>query len=227
MDKWKEIWNKEDRVYNYILETLIKTDGFDKGAGSFSLNDWKEYTNEHFIKLDIRNNYTFYDIGCGSGAFVYPLYLKNHSVGGIDYSSVLIELANTVMKDSSFEHKDALMIDTNLKYDIVFSHSVFHYFKNLDYAKKVIKKMILKSNKKIAIFDINDKSKELEYHKVRIGKMKEQEYKKKYEGLEHLFYEKKWFENIAKEFGLKVNIFDQTYEKYSNSSLRFNVIMEK
>ena len=87
--------------------------------------------------------------------------------------------------------------------------------------------MILKSNKKIAIFDINDKSKELEYHKVRIGIMQKQEYKKKYEDLENLLYEKKWFEDITKEFGLTANVFDQTFEKYSNSSLIFNVIMEK
>ena len=37
MDKWREIWNKSDRIDDYILETLIKADGFDSGAGSFTL----------------------------------------------------------------------------------------------------------------------------------------------------------------------------------------------
>ena len=34
MDKWKEIWNKEERVNKIVLETLIRADGFDSGAGS-------------------------------------------------------------------------------------------------------------------------------------------------------------------------------------------------
>jgi len=57
--------------------------------------------------------------------------------------------------------------------------------------------------------------------------MDKQEYKEKYKGLDHFFYEKNWFKEIAKEFNLKISIFDQTFENYSNSSLRFNVIMEK
>ena len=139
---------------------------------------------------------------------------------------ILINLANTIMKNSNFINEEAINID-DIKYDIVISHSVFHYFKDLDYAKNVIRKMISKSNKKIAIFDINDKAKENEYHKIRMADMDEEVYKKKYQGLEHMFYDKKWFEDIAKEFNLKINIFDQTFEKYSNSKLRFNVIMEK
>jgi hypothetical protein len=60
-----------------------------------------------------------------------------------------------------------------------------------------------------------------------MGDMNVQEYKEKYKGLRHLFYEKNWFKEIAKEFNLKIIVFDQTFENYSNSSLRFNVIMEK
>ena len=82
MDKWKEIWNKEERVNKIVLETLIKADGFDSGAGSFSVDDWNEYTQQAFIKLDIKENESIFDVGCGSGAFVFPLYLKNNKVGG-------------------------------------------------------------------------------------------------------------------------------------------------
>jgi len=167
------------------------------------------------------------DIGCGSGAFIYPLFLKGHTVGGIDYASVLIDLANTIMKNSDFETREAATMDTTKKYDIVLSHSVFHYFKDLAYVKKTIKAMIEKSDRKIAIFDINDKSKEKEYHTIRMTEMDEYEYKEKYRGLEHMFYDKSWFEEIAKECQVKIEIFDQTFEHYSNAQLRYNVIMEK
>jgi trans-aconitate methyltransferase len=226
MDKWKEIWNKDERISKIILESLIKADGFDSGAGSFSVDDWIKYTNEFYNILKIKNTDSIYDIGCGSGAFVYPLYLKKHLVGGVDYSKILIDLANTIMQDNNFTNNEAININDD-RYDIVLSHSVFQYFKDLDYAKNTIRKMINKANKKIAILDINDATKENEYHRIRMENMNEQDYKTKYQGLEHMFYNKEWFENIAKEFNLKIDIFDQTFKKYSNSKLRFNVIMEK
>ena len=50
----------------------------------------------------------------------------------------------------------------------------------------------------------HDKVKESLYHHIRMGDMEKQEYKKKYKGLDHSFYEKKWFKEIATEFGLKI-----------------------
>jgi trans-aconitate methyltransferase len=227
MNQWKKIWNKDERIHQIILETLIKADGFDSGAGSFSVEDWIDYTDELYDKLDIKNKDSIYDIGCGSGAFIYHLYLKNHQVGGVDYSTVLIDLANRMMPQSDFIINDASAITVSKKYDLVVSHSVFHYFRDLDYAKTVLEKMVDKASYKIAIFDINDENKKEAYHKVRMGDMSQEEYAKKYSGLEHMFYQKEWFEYMAKELGLKIEIFDQSFSSYTNASLRFNIIMEK
>lgn len=227
MTKWQKIWNKKDRVESIILETLIKADGFDVGAGSFKLDDWLNYTKKLFETLNLKDDDSIYEVGCGSGAFLYPLYINSFKVSGLDYSSILIELANTFMKDCSFKNDEAINLDTKEKFDILISHGVFHYFEDQAYAKEVIKKMIEKANKKIAIFDINDKAKEDIYHQIRMQGLSKEEYEKKYEGLDHLFYEKSWFEDLAKEFGLKIEIFDQDFDAYLNSKLRFNVIMEK
>jgi len=82
MNNWKKIWNKDDRINQIMLECLIKADGFDSGAGSFTLEDWEKYTQEHFKRLGVNSSDTIYDVGCGSGAFVYSLYLQKHTVGG-------------------------------------------------------------------------------------------------------------------------------------------------
>ncbi len=42
-----------------------------------------------------------------------------------------------------------------------------------------------------------------------------------------MFSDKNWFEKMAKELNLNFEIFDQTFDSYSNSPLSFNVIMEK
>ena len=78
MDEWKQIWNKDERINKIILEGLIKADGFDSGAGSFTVDDWIIYTNELYDELNISQNNSIYDIGCGSGAFLYPLYLQSY-----------------------------------------------------------------------------------------------------------------------------------------------------
>ncbi len=227
MNNWKKIWNKNERVEKIILEMLIKADGFDSPTGNFEVGDWLKYTKSLYDKLEMQRDDTIYDVGCGSGAFIYPLYLQNHRVGGLDYSSVLIELAGTVMRDGDFSAMEALEIDIEQKYDIVLSHSVFFYFKDLEYARKVILKMLQKATKKIAIFDINDRSKQDVYHKTRTKTMSKEEYEEKYRGLEHLFYSKDFFRKIAKENNLTIEIWDQNFEKYNNSQFRFNVIMEK
>ncbi len=225
MNNWKNIWNNQDRVNKYILEMLIKVDGFDSGPGKLDVDEWLEYSSNFYNILGIENNDTIFEVGCGAGAFLFPLALKNYKVGGIDYSIPLINLAKKIIVHGNFEVKEAVYLDTTKKYDIVISNGTFNYFPNLEYSKTVIKKMIKKSRKKIGIFDINDISKKNEYHKIRMKKMGK-EYLRKYKGLDHLFYDKNFFYNIAKRYNLKIKIFNHTFKNYGNAELRFNVIME-
>lgn len=226
-NNWKAIWNKDERINMIILEALMKTDGFDSGAGKFSVEDWVLYINDMYKKINILPKDSIYEIGCGSGAFIYPLFLKNHKVGGVDYSENLLHLSMMMMPHMYFENKEAIEMKTDETYDIVLSHSVFQYFNDLDYCKKVIIKMIKKAKRKVAILDINDESKKDAYLKIRKGYMNKKEYEKKYNGLSHIFYSKSWFEKIAQEYNLKATIFDQSFSKYANSDLRFNVVFEK
>lgn len=237
MNSWSKVWNKKERVHDAVLAALIKADGFDTVGGDFSVHDWKEYTLFLASKLDIGINDTLYEVGCGSGAFIYPLFVAGHKVGGCDYSQPLIELAQTIIANNKFVNNqvfstefactDALFLDTKEKYNIVFSHSVFQYFSSLEYAASVLDVMNSKSKSKIAIFDVNDKTKESIYHEIRAEGLTPEEYQEKYNGLEHLFYEKDWFEIFAENNNFDIEIFDQGFEKYSNSKLRFNVIMTR
>ena len=49
MSNWKEIWDKKDRVQKYILECMVKSDGFDS-LGTFQVQNWSVY---RYSKLDV------------------------------------------------------------------------------------------------------------------------------------------------------------------------------
>jgi len=229
VNKWINIWNKEKGIEDKLstLQRLIFLDGFDSETGRISEQIWLNYVQEITYRLEIKENDSIYDVGCGSGAFLYPFYQKGHDVGGIDYSETLIKYAQNAMSSTALLNNEAINLDIENKYDYVISNSVFFYFNNLEYAKRVIEKMIIKANKKIAIFDIPDLAKKNESEKYRRSTLPEGEYEAKYEDLAHLYYEKEWFINITESFGHKIEIFDQIIENYGNNKFRFNVIISK
>ena len=153
--------------------------------------------------------------------------MNNHKVAGLDYSAALIEIANEAMSDMSFKVMEAIEVEVEDKFDIVLSNSVFQYFASLDYAKSVLSRMIEKANKKVIILDVNDKAKQEKALSLRKGALSNEEYENKYAGLDHLFYEKNWFQEVASVYNRNIEIFDQDIEGYLNSSFRFNVIFSK
>ena len=229
---WKEIWEKKSRVNNIVLECLVKADGFDSVVGSLSVEDWKEYVGELFSFIGIEKKHSIFDVGCGSGAFVYEHFLCGGVVGGIDYSSQLIGIAKGFMPDADFLEGDARKINTNKTYDVVTSHSVFQYFDDLKMAETVLGQMCNIAKRTVAVLDINDESKFDLYHSERIEKFKqngfsESDYWEKYRDLKHLFYSKDFFQDYAEKFNLNIKVSPQTNINYGNSKLRFNVVFSK
>ncbi len=228
MDKWKEIWNKrKNNPGESTLTSLIKADGFDSGAGLFNEQIWLKFVNGVSDRFCLKETDSLFEVGCGSGAFLYPFYMNNHKVAGLDYSTALIDIANEAMSDMSFKVMEAIEVEVEDKFDIVVSNSVFQYFSSLDYAKSVLFRMIEKANNKVIILDVNDKSKKEKALSLRKGALSSEEYEKKYAGLDHLFYEKSWFQEMASASNCNIEIFDQDIEGYLNSNFRFNVILSK
>ncbi|MBT4519388.1 MAG: class I SAM-dependent methyltransferase [Halieaceae bacterium] len=228
MNKWQEIWNKRSSSpESPTLDQLIKADGFDTGAGQFDQGSWVEYVNAVCAKLDVRATESMFEIGCGSGAFLYPLYQQGHSVAGVDYSRPLVELAEKAMPGMNFWVGEASKVQTDKLYDLCFSNSVFQYFPSLEYAETVLDKMARCARRCIAVLDINDLSQREEALTTRRDALSQEEYERKYDGLDHLFFDKDWFETWAKSRGLVLKIEDQDIPGYINSSFRYNVFIYK
>lgn len=242
MDKmsWEEIWNhkvcntdimtfSKDRV----LSELLKINGFDSKSGVFDLEKYLIFIKKLCKKIGIIDIKSIFEVGCGSGAFLFALLNIRGGgdimkLGGIDYSKSLIEYSKMVFngyKDNfSFQKANELGVDD--RYDLICSFSVFHYFQDLFYARDVLEKMILKAVKRVLILDvldINKKAEDIALKKKLYGK----DYEKMYGALPHLYYSKDFFLQVAQEFGLSCEIWDQEIEGYQNSDFRFNVLINK
>jgi SAM-dependent methyltransferase len=116
-----------------------------------------------------------------------------------------------------------------MKFDIILSNGVFHYFPNLDYAENTLKEIlkVLKPGGKGVILDLNDIEKKEAYETYRRGKLELGEYERLYKDLKHLFFHKSWFEKFTNKYNLKYRIKDQSIPGYENSKFRFNFYFEK
>lgn len=116
MDAWKEIWNsrKTTAQGESLLQYLLALDGFDSGAGKIDETNWRDYVECVFRKIELNRigqHFSIYEVGCGAGAFLYPFFEKGHIVGGIDYSTILINNARNIFGIMNFNIGEANDID--------------------------------------------------------------------------------------------------------------------
>ena len=231
MNKWQTVWKKKSLKNiddsKTILNQLLELDGFDTGFSSMKTADWNKYVVYVKKKLQMNKNHTIYDVGCGSGAFLYPLYKTGIQVGGIDYSNTLITAARHFMPNGQFDYMEANELSIDKQYDFVVSNGVFVYFPSYAYAKDVLNKMLKKAKYGIAVLEVSDIDKKEQAITLRKGYLSDEEYEKRYQGLDHLYYDKKWFLNIAETLDCDIEIEDQVIQNYASSTYRYNVFLHK
>ena len=224
---WKEIWNRRTAPRAGGLDALIKFDGFDTGAGRIEAADWQTYAALIAEKLGMCNGATVFEVGCGAGALLYAFQERySLSVGGIDYATGLIAAAKMAMPDGKFEVQEAKALEITPQYDFVIANSVFHYF-DLDYAAKVLERMIKKARNAIAVMEVPDLKTKSGSEAMRRDMLTQDEYEKKYDGLEHTYYERDWFREQAKCNGLTCEIFDGCVPNYAQNRFRFGFVIRK
>lgn len=228
MSDWKTIWNRRkcDGTAATLAE-LLAADGFDQGAGKIDVAAWERYAELVSGWSNLEKGDSLFDVGCGAGAFIYPFHRAGHRVGGIDYSESLVAVAKQTMGGADFAVAEARDLNESRVYDLVVSNSVFHYFPDTDYAELTLRKMIRKAVKTVAVLELPDLDLQEEAEKARAGALPAGEYEKKYSGLRHKYYSRKWIEDMGGRYGCRVQIFDQQIDGYGNNRFRFNALFHK
>jgi SAM-dependent methyltransferase len=228
MNRWKEIWNNR-RIGSAgsMLEKLLAANGYDSLFGKMAVTPFMAYIDRMRAQLGVGAKDAIFEVGCGAGAVLYPFYTRGHAVSGLDYSTPLIALAAGAMPDMAFHVGEADQVDVAQTFDMVISCGVFIYFKDYAYARKVIMRMVQKAKKAIGVFDISDLALKAEAETLRREGMGANAYDEKYRGLEHLYYPRSFFKDVARASGCKIRIFAQSIQGYQNSAYRYNVVLVK
>ena len=228
--RWRDVWSQ--RTWNGstegdrgpTLDDLIIADGFNTGHGDIEVGAWREFTHRTYDLFDLKDGDSLFDVGCGSGAFLYPASERGIDVGGVDYSRSLIDIATLAMPDGEFSVGEADELETSPSADVVMSFGVFLYFPSLDYARRVIERMCRKASRAVAIFEIPDlalASEALEVRQAAAGGA--EAYAERYKGLGHLSFSTKWVTSALEQQGLvDVAVEPQNIRGYGNGDFRFN-----
>jgi SAM-dependent methyltransferase len=233
MRNWKHSWNSKSIDLKDIgLSELIKLDGFDTGLSSYTEYEWMEMVEDAAIKSDLKNADTILEVGCGSGAFLYCLSSgRDLIVHGFDYSKPLIDVAKRQIPHGKFFVSEANTYSYKPNfYDKIYSHAVFFYFENYEYALTCIKKCYqsLKKGGTLCLMDLNDLTTQADYFRYRQSAFGDaKEYEKRYKGLSHLFFDKDLLINDIVALGFsEVHTFDH---KIVNgcAKFRFNLLAKK
>lgn len=234
--KWKNIWENRNSNFEAIDMTdakavfleLKRIDGFDVVGGGIPYISLVKQNDGIVERLSNGKNLkSIFEVGCGCGANLYLLMNAGYEIGGIDYSSGLIDIAKKIFQDFSRELicDEAINLPIDLEYDALFSNSVFSYFPSEKYTLDVLDKMFAKTKFSIGLIDVHDiekKEKFIAYRRANV-----EDYDTKYKDLEKTFYSKDLFRDWAIKNNCEVEFYASNVFGYWNSDFVFDVYFYK
>jgi ubiquinone/menaquinone biosynthesis C-methylase UbiE len=185
-------------------------------------------------KMGLLDLKSYYEVGCGSGAYLYYLgyHFQNLALGGCDYSVPLVETAQKVLKQpyisaevSDLSCSAAKEMDVAASYDCVFARSVFQYFPDKAYGLEVCARMLKKANKSVGIFDIHDEQRKDDFLAYRRSTIPD--YDRIYAQTPHQFYAKEDFLQLAEKNDCEVFFSRDALTGYWNEPFVFDVYFYK
>ncbi len=233
---WKEIWeSRKDKLDDIdkkdkkaVFLELKRIDGFDVLGDGLSYEALEMQYQETKEALCLRKGDSVFEVGCGCGANLYLFSEDGIKVGGLDYSETLVRIMKKVFIGTPPLEcicNSADKLPTNIKYDAVFSNSVFSYFPDYSYAENVLERMLVKANSCIGILDVHDENKKeafLSYRKANVP-----DYEDRYKNLPKLFYHKDFFSDFAAKHHLRIDFRESKMQGYWNNEFVFHCFMYK
>ena len=133
------------------LQELMATDGAADEAAEAA---WHQFV-EHVVEtLDVGPGTSVWDVTCGAGAFLYPLWENGYVVGGMDQTADLIDRAREAMPQGVFLAAAPAALDPADPWDVVIVSRGFDGLPDLDAARGVLARMAAKATHAIAVLNV-------------------------------------------------------------------------
>lgn len=154
---------------------MLNSKGFDKWSGTYdeSIRNSNGYPFEGYyeilnyvqMRIDVTDETKILDIGVGTGELTYELYKKGLKIFGLDFSSRMIDIAQTKMPKAEFYCMDFKPDVTKMlkrkKFDYIVSSYALHHIENQHKIELIHKLMNnLKDGGKLIVADVAFETKE-------------------------------------------------------------------
>lgn len=222
--EWLTIWERKYQAFDSSTDTHV-LDGYD----GMSLEEWQKMVHFFLGKININATDKVLEVGCGAGAFVKEIE-SCQEICGIDYSDSAITAINEILNGNFIKAEANAIPFPDNYFDKILSFAVFFYFDSYEYAQAAFEEMVrvVKPGGTIFIGDINDLGKKELAIELR-GESSQQR-KSKYlskKEVGHLYFDKAFFESLAKEHGLSITFIDQDQDLdfYYNAPYRYSILL--
>jgi len=227
-NRWHEVWSTNrlpaipaDGGIDDTLVALLEADGFRSSLCTVSPAAWTEFAESLIALLDIRPGERIFEIGCGAGALLYPLWRRGLRVAGLDYSPSLLDTARKLMPGGEFHHVEAIDAPKVVAEHVI-SFSVFFYFPDLGYVEKALGRAFSIATRSVAILDLPDLATRDAALAARMARLGEAEYQRRYAGLDHLYFDRSDFVARLNRPGWHADSRSQWLGGYIHAPWRFN-----
>ena len=117
-------------------------------------HQWRTFVADMAEALELREGDRVFEVQCGSGAFLLPLYEAGCVVGGIDADARLVDQARQDMPDGEWTVGNAGALDTSDKWDVVIACSALDRSWALPDVAAVMEWMVRKAAAAVAVLDV-------------------------------------------------------------------------
>ena len=187
------------------LDRVMAADGLDRGTAPIAETAWRGFVEYVAETLDIGPGTRVFQVNCGAGSFLCPLWENGYVVGGLDRSPDQIRLAAEAMPEGRFSLGEASALDPAEPWAVVVACGTFGSFPDLDYARGVLARMAAKATHAIAVLDVPGAP--------------SPEPRARF-----MLYDRAWmFKALAEIGAIAVQIEEQKIEGYGLAPYRFNV----
>jgi trans-aconitate methyltransferase len=107
--------------------------------------------------LDIGPGTRVFEVDCGAGGFLFPLYNNGYIVGGIDADPAAVAQAVAAMPDGLFTAGPAAALDPAMPWDVVVCRSLSGA-PDLDYMRGLVARMFAKATHAVALLNVPETS---------------------------------------------------------------------